>query len=54
MGGILLLLSLWRILRRRASMWRKHWGRNTWWRMRLNDDIMHMFSVSGVHFQMSP
>jgi hypothetical protein len=34
MSGIMLLRSLWRILRRRGSM-RRHWRRNTWWRMRL-------------------
>jgi hypothetical protein len=34
-NGILLLRSLWRILRRRGSIRRRHWRRNMWWRMRL-------------------
>jgi hypothetical protein len=34
-NGILLLQNLWRILRRRGSIRRRHWRRSTWWRMRL-------------------
>jgi hypothetical protein len=34
-NGILLLWSIWRIMRRRGSIRRRHWRRNTWWRMRL-------------------
>jgi hypothetical protein len=34
-NDILLLQSLWRILRRKGSIGRRHWRRNTWWRMGL-------------------
>jgi hypothetical protein len=37
MSSILLLQSIWRILKRMGSMSRRLWRRNIWWRMRLKD-----------------